>query len=113
MSLRDTILKAVDLPTVPVHVPEWNCTVYVRSFTARERDAWEASTFVDGKVNYDNLRARLVVLATVDEHGKRIFQDEDAEALGQKSAKVVDRIAEQINKLNALSAKDIEELSKN
>ena len=87
---RDDILKVVDLDVKTVEVPEWNGSVNVRGLTARERDSFEAS--IGQSANLDNLRARLVVLCLVDEEGKRIFKDSDANALGAKNAQVVNKL---------------------
>src|SRR5688572_17981670 len=61
MSLtKEQILAADDRPTVPVETPEWGGTVYLRVISAMERDVYE-SEIVEGKrVNYDNIRARLL-----------------------------------------------------
>ena len=40
---KTAILCANDLQTEDVEVPEWGGAVRVRSFTGRERDAFEAS----------------------------------------------------------------------
>ena len=40
---KTAILAAQDLQTEDVEVPEWGGAVRVRSFTGRERDAFQAS----------------------------------------------------------------------
>ena len=40
---KTAILTANDLQTEDVEVPEWGGAVRVRSFTGRERDAFESS----------------------------------------------------------------------
>lgn len=113
MSLRDQILAADDARVVPLHVPEWACTVHLRVMSGAERDAFEAATQGDpktGRKNLVNLRARFAVLVLCDEKGNRVFQDADAIALGKKSAAALDRILDVGGKLNGLSASDVEEL---
>ena len=60
---KTAILCANDLQTEDVEVPEWGGAVRVRSFTGRERDAFEASMVrgegKDRKVDLTNMRARL------------------------------------------------------
>lgn len=116
MSLRDTILQAQDIEQERVSVPEWGITVTIRGMTAGERDDFEASWFTDDakpKRNLANVRARLAVRCMLDDEGKRIFSDQDAEALGRKSGRAMDRVYAVASRLSGLGAKDAEELAKN
>lgn len=112
---RDAILQADDLPTETVEVKEWGGSVCIRSMTGAERDKYEASMVErkgkDVQVNLKNIRARLVALCCIDEDGKRLFADSDMEALGKKSAAALDRVFAVAQKLNGLSAQDVEELA--
>ena len=114
---KTAILTAQDLQTEDVEVPEWGGAVRVRSFTGRERDAFESS-MVRGegrerKVDLTNMRARLVGLTVIDETGQRLFTDEEVDLLGAKSGAALDRVFAVAQKLNGLSGTDVEELSKN
>lgn len=114
---RDMILNATDLPKEEVPVPEWNGTVWVKTLAGAERDAFEIAMTKaktrDGEANLQNIRARLAVLTVADYQGNRIFKDEDADALGKKSAKALDRIFAVAQRLNGFRAEDVEELAKN
>jgi hypothetical protein len=114
---RDAILAAEDLRREPVPVPEWGGTVYVRTMTGTERDAWEMMAFTvkDGEasVNRDNIRARLAALTVCDETGELLFSVDDIDALGKKSAPALDRVYAVAQRVNAVSAEDIKELSGN
>ena len=114
---KTAILAAQDLQTEDVEVPEWGGAVRVRSFTGRERDAFESSMVRgdgrDRKVDLTNMRARLVGLTVIDETGQRLFTDEEADLLGAKSGAALDRVFAIAQKLNGLSGADVEELSKN
>lgn len=114
---RDAILAVDDLIREEVRMPEWGGTVWVRSLTGAERDAWEmlAFTVEDGiaKANEDNVRARLAALTVCDEKGDLIFTIEDIEALGQKSATAMNRLYDAASRVNAVSNADIEELAGN
>lgn len=112
--MRDLILGKDDLPTRPVKVPEWDCTVHVRMMTGDERDAWE-QWLVDTQSGRTQVRARYCVLTMVDEKGKRIFKDTkaDIDALGQKSAAALDRIFSAALSLNGMSASEQEAASGN
>ena len=114
---KTAILAANDLKSEDVEVPEWGGAVRVRSFTGRERDAFEASMVRgegrDRKVDLTNMRARLVGLTVIDETGQRLFTDEEVDLLGAKSGAALDRVFAIAQKLNGLSGSDVEELSKN
>jgi hypothetical protein len=114
MLTKEQILKAEDLKTETVEVPEWGGSVNVRTMTGTERDAFEQS-IVEGKdkTNLANIRARLCAATIVDDKGNRIFSDEDAIELGKKSAAALYQIATVAQKLNGFRNKDIEDLGKN
>jgi len=110
---KKQILSADDLPKEKVEVPQWSGHVWVRTLTGAERDRFE-QTLLDGKnVNMANVRARLVVLTAIGDDDKRIFDDADAQALGDKSASALDRIYAVAQRLNGLTATDVEDLAKN
>lgn len=114
---RDDILKAEDIGTETVSVPEWGGEVLVRGLTGRERDTFEADLLVrrGGQMEVDprNARARLVALCVVGEDGKQLFTRDDVAALGEKSAAALDRIYEAAARLSGLSEKDQKELEAN
>jgi hypothetical protein len=118
MDLRSLILNQQDLPTKAVVIPEWKdaqgkpMTVYVRSLTADERDAFEHEQLAKAK-GARRIRASLVSKAVVDDQGKRVFTDADMETLGTKNANALDRLFAAVFELNALSAKDVDDLEKN
>lgn len=114
---REQILECVDLQYEDVAVPEWGGTVRVRGLTGAERDAFESS-FVQQqgtKTTFDmqNMRAKLVAMAVVDENGERLFSDRDVAALGRKSGAALQRVFEVAQRLSGLTDEDIDELEKN
>lgn len=105
------ILDYNDRVTERVEVPEWGGDVIVRSLTGVERDSYEASMsiqkgdkFVPNPVG---ARARLVVRATIDEDGARLFTDADATKLGEKNAAVLDRLWDKIAELSGMTDKAV------
>jgi hypothetical protein len=107
------ILQAVDLKTEIVDVPEWGGSVVVTELMAHDRDAYEQSMWNDrgnGRMvsNRDNVRARLVVRSLVSPDGQRLFADEEADALGAKSAAVIDRLFDVAARLSGMDEKDVE-----
>jgi hypothetical protein len=75
-----------------------------------ERDSWEQAIL---GADAANVRALLAVRVCVDEAGNRVFQDEDAEALGEKSAAALERIAKVAQRLNLLRKSDLEDAKGN
>lgn len=126
MLSRDEILQADDSQYRDVDVPEWNGTVRVRALTGKERDAYEASCMqerpamdaqgkrIRGQMEMHrsllNIRAKLVVRALVDADGNRLFKDQDAQALGEKSGAVLDRLFDVAAELSGLTEEDVEAL---
>ena len=112
---RDDILKADDLKTEDVDVPEWGGVVRIRGLTGTQRDAFEASVVkmngTNKQYNLTNLRARFVALCVVDADGKRLFSDQDVKQLGEKSATALERVWTAARKLSGMSEDDVEELA--
>ncbi len=99
------ILAALDIKTEDVPVPEWGGIVRVKTLTGTERDAFESGLVgTDNKRNLENLRARLLSLAIVDENGSRVFSESDAALLGSKSAAALDRLFDVAQRLNGIGA---------
>jgi len=119
MLSREQILKANDLKTETVAVPEWGGEVLVRMMTGTARDKFEEQMFGGGRkkgkpeMSFDNIRARLVAAVVVDEAGNLLFEPADIVELGKKSAAALDRIFSVAQQLNGFTKKDIDELAKN
>jgi hypothetical protein len=115
MLTAEKILKTEDISQPQkVHIPEWGGDVYVRVMTGVERDRWElsAQSSID-KPATANVRASLCAVTICDEKGKRLFTDNQAAALGAKSAVALNRVYEVSKRINRLTDEDIEELEKN
>ena len=116
---REGILKADDLPSEDVEVPEWGGVVRVRTMTGAERDEFEATVYspdADGKkikVDRSNFRAKLLCGCIVDDDGNRMFSLQDITVLGAKSAKALQRVFDVAQALNGLSEEAQAEIEKN
>lgn len=112
---KDAILKADDLKTEDVEVPEWGGSLRLRALTGAERDTLEESLVEQKgkhqKMNMLNFRAKLVASSAVDEKGHRIFDEKDIRALSNKNAGALDRLAAVASKLSGMSPEDVEELT--
>jgi hypothetical protein len=116
MALLDkaAILAAPDIASEVVAVPEWGGEVRVRALSGAQRDEWEQmsrAAIADNRM--PNARARLCVMAMVDEAGQRLFSVEDVEALGAKNAAALDRIWDAAARLSGLTAGSQEAAAKN
>ena len=112
---RDQILKVDDLVTEVVEVEEWGGSVIVRSLNGTERDEYEESLIVgqgkDREISLANARARLVYLSTIDEEGKRIFNNPtDVATLGTKNAAALDTVFSVCQRLSGMRKEDVEAL---
>ena len=114
---RDDILRANDSQMEAVDVPEWGGQVLVKGLSGTERDRFEQDSIDQRgkttKLNFTNIRARLLVLCLVDEQGNRLFQRSDIDLLGQKSAVALNRVFEVARRLSGLNQEDVEELAEN
>jgi hypothetical protein len=122
MLTREKILSLRTLPTEKVEVAQLGGWVLVRGLTGKERDAFETSMFVERKLDggkverktdVANLRARLVVKCLVDEQGERLFEDAEAEILGDIDGSVLDRLFDVAQRLSGMAPGQIEGAAKN
>lgn len=107
---RQAILLAEDRPRYAVALPEWGVDgLFVATLSAADRDDYDNWAFGEDNTNW---RAKLVCRALVDATGSRVFTDEDATAVGHKSAAVIARIVNAACKHNGLLKGDIEDYEK-
>lgn len=124
-SLRDEILSWRPARAVEP-VEAFGRTVYVRVLTGAERDQFEQSKYQvtlhvgkkkagEARPNLRNIRARFAVLVLADEKGGRLFEDEDAEALGAAPglAPELDRVWEAGMRLNGMADGAVEDAEGN
>ena len=101
-------------PRVAVDVPELG-TIYVAKMTAKDRDQFEQMVTGGkvGGVNVANIRARFVALVAVNEDGTRMFEDADAEWLGDLDTDIVQAIVDAGFALNGIGNNALEDTVKN
>jgi len=111
MSLSKTaILAAKDVRlSDAIDVPEWGGSVYVKTLSGLERDAFEES-YAEQKMRA--FRVRFLVLTLCDDAGERLFADNDHDALGKKSSVVINRLFELAWSHNAFTTEAVESLGK-
>lgn len=112
---REAILKADDLVTEDVDVPEWGGTVRVKALTGAERDKLESSVVEQKgnkqRMNLTNFRAKLVASSIIDEKGHPLFDEKDIRQLAAKSAGALDRVSTVASRISGMSDEDVEELT--
>lgn len=120
----DQILSAEDSDLRPVQVPEWKDpktgadTIYLRTMSAKERDAWEADSIenrqkFEGKplrMQLQNMRARFLARCICDQNGKLLFNEKQIEKFGDKSSLVLSRLWNEASSMNGLNKEDVDEL---
>jgi hypothetical protein len=106
MSLRDELLGLFDIKTRAVEVAEWGRTVLVKTLTAAEVAAV--------KVIKDEMQATLALVAAAvcDDNGKRVFTDQDAAKLAEKSFNAVNAIAMAALIHNGMTGEAVDEAGK-
>ena len=112
---RDDILGADDLETRRVECPKRGGTVLLQEMTAATYEEFEenvVTTNTDNpEVNKGNLRGWLVFFSVVDEDGARVFSDvADVKKLAEKSATEMVKVCAEIQEMNGISKKEVEEL---
>lgn len=107
LSAQDVIYEVVDCR------PVWPGSIRMRGLQATERDDYEISCMKQlpgggQRLNLSGARARLVAKCAVDGAGNRLFSDEQAAVLGQKNAKMLDKLFDVARRLSGLTKDDIE-----
>jgi hypothetical protein len=117
---RDQIIDVHDRPMKEVKVPAWGegASVWLRMISAAERDRYYLLSRKPGTAEADpeNFRAKLLVFSICDENGRRLFNDDEFDMLGDKCGAAISLLfdeAQRLNKLIADEADEVEEARKN
>lgn len=114
MGLKEQIKAASVRKPLKVHVKEWNIDLYVRVMSVGERDAWELG-WIDirnkGMASFPNFRAFYLARTLCDEHGVRIWQDNELEEIGGLDGAVMGELFDIAQKHNKLTEADVVELA--
>jgi hypothetical protein len=114
MLTKDAILKAQDLNFVTINVPEWGGDVRIKQMSALDRASLaEISNNEKGDIGNQRVMLKLLSLVLVDDQGQPLFNEDDIESLGSKSGNVLNRLANEALKLNAMTKEANEELAGN
>jgi hypothetical protein len=113
---KEDILKAEDIDTIEVEVPEWGGVVKLRAMPGSLRDEWESilvSRKKGSKLNLKGIKALAIAYAAVDEEGNLLFTTDDVKAINEKSSAPIERLADAVMKMNGLGEEDLKDLEKN
>jgi len=111
---KEAIIKAKDIKTIAINVPEWGGEVYIKVMSGKKRDEWESFVVskkdASGKIDLMGMRAKLLVCCLCDEQGNELFTDADIEILENKNADVLQRLFDAAARLNGLNSTSVEEI---
>ena len=104
MSLRDKIIASDDIASELVEVPEWDVILEVRGMTGGDRSKiLENAANNDGGISVGTMYVDTVIASTYDpDTNERVFSESDKDALMQKSAAAIDRLATVGMRLSAM-----------
>jgi hypothetical protein len=109
MLSKNAILASDDRNIKTVSVPEWGGEVGIRVLNGIERSQFE-TMFSEKKV--DLFKVRFVACSLCDDKGCRLFSDDEVEALGEKSAGVINRLFDICWDHSSLSQEAVDEAGK-
>jgi len=104
----DQILGAQDLREEVVNVPEWGCSVRVRSFTKADQQAMREQATIAGEMDDQRLEVLMVIHGVIEPK----FSLDQYEQLRNKSATALDRVLTAITSLSGIGKDAIEAAQK-
>jgi hypothetical protein len=112
--LADKIRQADDRTETTIQVEEWGVKIGIRSMTARQRSDMQERWAEAGEQSASTLYENIILHCVFDpETGEAVFTEEDLEwLLEEKSAQVVDRIAQECLKVSGLMTDSVDEVGK-
>jgi len=103
---REQILSIKDVQEEEVYIEQWGGSVLVRSLSGNERNRiLNICMNKKGKMDSSKLYPLLIVAGCVDP----AFSKEDIDALNNKNAGALEKLAKVIMKLSGLGPEDLEE----
>lgn len=115
MSLRDQILAVNDRSNKVIDVPEWGVKVELRSMSAASRiqmisEAYDPNT---GQTDLKKLYPLIIVSTCFDpKTNEAIFSDADKDAIMEKSADVIERLANEAMGLSGMNESSLTDSGK-
>ena len=112
--LSDIIRQSDDRAVEIIDVPEWGVKLELRSMTALQRSEMQVEWATQEESSAALLYQSMLQNCCFDpQTGDRVFDDEDGEwVLAEKSAEVVDRVAQACLQISGLSQDSVDESGK-
>ena len=116
---KNAILEVQDRSFEDVEVKEWNGTVRIAGLSGEAAMKFsEKMVELDGKgrvksVKMGNFMAELLAMTIVNDQFKPVFDENDIQALGKKSAAVLKRLSDVAMLLSGLGETALEDAEKN
>ena len=112
--LADKIRQADDRQENTINVEEWGVKIGVRSMTARQRSDMQERWAEAGEQSASTLYENIILHCVFDpDTGESVFTEDDLDwLLEEKSAQVVDKIAQESLKVSGLMADSVDEVGK-
>lgn len=109
MLTREQILKAQELKTKVINVPEWGGEIVLRQLTSLDRFSFfeQLESLNEGKSKREQdliASALFVVWTVMDGEGSRLFSDDDLPTLMASNPQVIERVAAQSGALNGVTS---------
>jgi len=94
-----------------VHVPEWQCDVYVKMLTIGELQEWELECLRAKGEGVEDFRSKYLAMCLVDENGARVFPNHAQ--VKEIDSVVGTRLWKAARDHNSLDEQSLEETGKN
>lgn len=114
---REQLEAIADTTIEDLEIPEWNCTVKIRSLSTREQLtlADEAEKAKDKnlveKAEITQLKA--IILGVLDDDGQPLFTEDHYDWLLSRPPKILKRLSDAISRVSGLGEEAQNELAKN
>jgi hypothetical protein len=94
MKTKEELLSFVDDSIIPIEIPEWDCSMYIRRMTGAE--VTKLNSMHKQKKDATYIMAATCTVGLCDELGIPVFTLADAAALEKKSFAVLDKVSTEI-----------------
>jgi hypothetical protein len=112
-----SILDIDDTRIEELYIPEWNGTVFLKSWSGNKRAQFENAVLQyrgnDVRVNTKQARQWAAVLSLCDKEGSLLFKTTQVKELDKKSSAALERIFKRVQAINGLDVEVQEELQGN
>ncbi|MFB5622533.1 MAG: hypothetical protein ACE5RH_00930 [Nitrosarchaeum sp.] len=114
-NLREKIKNIDDIKKEILDIPEWECSIEIRSMTAKQRaNILDKVTNEGGSIDNDLFFSHMIVASCFDsETGELIFDMDDANWIMDKSSGPIEKLMSNIMRISGLNKNSVEEAEKN